>query len=71
MSKYVSVVEKVHSKFLRSIAFFLYVVTVRTEVKCAAVVLTWASALKKTQQSPWSTDELAIPKSTQRRLQAR
>ena len=39
MSKYVSVVDKVRSKLLRSIAFFLYVVTVRTEVKCAAVVL--------------------------------
>ena len=31
--------EKIRSKLLRSIAFFLYVVTVRTEVKCAAVVL--------------------------------
>ena len=32
-------VDKVRSKLLRSIAIFLYVVTVRTEVKCAAVVL--------------------------------
>ena len=31
--------DKFRSKLLRSIAFFLYVVTVRTEVKCAAVVL--------------------------------
>ena len=31
--------DKVRSKLLRSIAIFLYVVTVRTEVKCAAVVL--------------------------------
>ena len=31
--------DKVRSKFLGSIAFFLYVVTVRTEVKCAVVVL--------------------------------
>ena len=31
--------DKVRSKLLRPIAFFLYVVTVRTEVKCAVVVL--------------------------------